>query len=581
MRSTFHRVLLRFRREDGFGLVEAMVALGVILASMLVMAWAGTASFTPTAVARERQAATGLADEAMEEIRALPFDTLKKGLDNTDLSTTTDPNIQANCPTSGDYCFLGEEIPRGTNAGVVPLVPHRRTVTVRGIAYTVSTYVTYYQNDSSTNTFRLAAYVSWTSPETHRTSVIQVQTIDNSPAGCLSTATHPFSAPCQPYLYGTVSHGQGEFTVTGSIQGISLDHATLWTTAVAANESLEQVSSVLSDVRSSGVELQLIDDDLQQVGRTTTSAGAENDPSQPQNDYQQATPANESSGSLTASGGNNSIVVTSSGGDSGITTSTTSSTYPSPSHPCADTAGVNQTDGLACANSAMKQGGTSSPAMTAVLTLNSAGSLGTATLASVARAPSSSIAYVNRDTPSGDGLVHAGATRALGTITLGGLPSGVNAPMGWNGYLVRVTNFTDSVAADAGQNAPVPTVSTSGTISYWNGSGYSTMTPSTGAPVSIPVSPVHILYQQGGTGGPWVTVDVVPTLTTGGTGITDPAACQSACTRTQAKARSSSPVLGGITYTVSYAGAGLCDLDLSVDFGEILAKTNYTAAPSG
>jgi len=593
----FGRARARLRDERGFGLIEAMFALGVFFATAVLMAYTATAAFNPTAAARERQAATGLADQALEQARALPFDTLKKGLDNTDLTATTDSNVVKNCNgVTGDYCYGGEKIPhscitysasacpsvpQGTT-GDVPLVPHQRTITVRGMAYTVSTYVTYYLNDATTNTFRITSIVSWSSPEVHRSDKVQVQTIDSSPPGCLSTATHPFSAPCQPFLYANAYQDQGQVGITGTVQGFSLDHATLWTTSDGANVSLEQVSTVLSDVRSSGVDLQLTDDDLQIVGKTTTSASADNDPSQPANGYQSTTAANEASATLTASGGSNSLALTSSGADSGSTTSTTSSTYPSPSNACADTSGVNQTDGLPCANSSMKQGTNASPNMAAVLTLNgTSANLGAATIASIARAPSNGVAYVNRDVPSGDGLVHAATTRSLGTITIGGLPANVTAPAGWGGYLVRVTNFSDSVSADSGLNAPAPSVTRSGTISYWNGTGYSTMLVPTGAAVSIPVAAVHISYTQSPPNGPNVSLDIVPTLTTGGTGITDPAGCQAACNRTKASAQSSSPVVGDVTYTASYSGAQLCDLNLHVDLGQILAKTNYQAAPSG
>src|SRR5438132_6397510 len=113
MRRISRRVLPRPGGEEGFGLVESMVAMGVLLATALTMAYTATAALAPTALARQRQAATGLADQAAEEVRALPFDKLtNQGLDNTDLSVTTDPNIVKNCNgVTGDYCYGGERIP--------------------------------------------------------------------------------------------------------------------------------------------------------------------------------------------------------------------------------------------------------------------------------------------------------------------------------------------------------------------------------------------------------------------------------------------------------------------------------------
>ena len=169
--------------------------------------------------------------------------------------------------------------------------------------------------------------------------------------------------------------------------------------------------------------------------------------------------------------------------------------------------------------------------------------------------------------------MHAETKRYLGTITLAGLPANVTAPTGWNGYLVRVTNYTDDVVAEAGTNAAVPTVTASGTISYWNGSGYSSLTIAAGSRVSIPVAALHLTSGQ-------TTVDVVATLSTGGTVLTDPAGCPAACTRTQAVAQSLSPIVGDITYAVGSSGSSLCALDLAIDFGAVTAKTNYQAAPS-
>ena len=195
------------------------MAMAILFGTTLAMITMAAAAFAPTALARQRQTATGLADQAMEQIRALPFDTVKLGLDNTDLQNTTDPNIVKNCGgVNGEYCYGSERIPHGTNASVVPLVPHQRTVTVRAVTFTVSTYISYYQNDISTNTFRLTVIVSWTSPEVRRATQVQVQTVVNSPAGCLSTATHPFSAPCQPFLYANAVQPQPRAGVHRRVQ---------------------------------------------------------------------------------------------------------------------------------------------------------------------------------------------------------------------------------------------------------------------------------------------------------------------------------------------------------------------------
>ena len=41
-----------------------------------------------------------------------------------------------------------------------------------------------------------------------------------------------------------------------------------------------------------------------------------------------------------------------------------------------------------------------------------------------------------------------------------------------------------------------------------------------------------------------------------------------------------SPIIGYVTYTVTYAGTVLADVTMAVDLGTTLAKGSYQAAPS-
>src|SRR5213594_753985 len=141
------------RREEGFTIIETMVALGVILASVVALAYVTTAGFNSIGYSRQRQAASGLANQAMEQVRGLPFDTLKKGLNNPDLAAMTDTNITK---VGTEYFYAGEQIPRGDNASVTPLVPHTQSLRdATATVFKVSTYVTYYQNKLTSNTFRV------------------------------------------------------------------------------------------------------------------------------------------------------------------------------------------------------------------------------------------------------------------------------------------------------------------------------------------------------------------------------------------------------------------------------------------
>jgi hypothetical protein len=73
------------------------------------------------------------------------------------------------------------------------------------------------------------------------------------------------------------------------------------------------------------------------------------------------------------------------------------------------------------------------------------------------------------------------ASRIVGTVNLGSLPAGFVAPAGWsgssacNGYFLSIMDYTDSVTASAGTESSLPTATQSGTIYYWNGAAYSSL----------------------------------------------------------------------------------------------------------
>jgi hypothetical protein len=578
-----------------------------------------TRSLSYNGFARQRDTANALADQTMEQLRALPFATVQAGLDNTDLSTTTDTNIlksgSGGCP-AGSYCFkvspnaqqcpagvpgYGERIPHGTNANITPLVPHQSTQTVGPTTFTVSSYISYLCDQLTTNTFRVTVIVSWAQAQVHGvSSQVTTQSVFYSGGGCVSALNHPFAAPCQPFFYSTADIQDASVGISGSIQGIPFDPsqttpATLDLPEFSSNLSIEQVSQAQGVSRTSGVTLDLDGQSPATVGYARDTTGADNDPAQPGQTYQQTTPnpqTGPSSGSVSGSGIGNSFTLTSSGGDTYGSTSTTAA---SGSNQCANRSGTNQTDNQPCGNASALQNGT----MTAVLRLKPpGGDLGDATLASVGGAATRSYGYTKRQVAgqpssctgtSGDGCVHADTIRYLGTFTAGGFPASIPGPAGWNGYLVQVTNFSDQVSAESGMAAGNPAVSASGTLSYWNGGGYTTCTIGSTCPATVTTPLVDVIKNVTGVG----TVEVkMPQLTwTVNTRTTTknvpPAApdtlpnCVGANTCVaNASASSTSPVSGTLDYQVNYLVGGvvqtvLADLSLDVNLGTLSATTRY------
>src|SRR5919204_30466 len=129
MPGLMRRLYVRIRGEEsGFTLVELMVAIGVILVSLISLAYTANLAFSDAAFARQRQSANGIASQAIEEARALPFDAVKKGLSSNDATVGSDTAITT-CGT--DKCYQGEPIPLSGYAAGERLRPADRTDRLR------------------------------------------------------------------------------------------------------------------------------------------------------------------------------------------------------------------------------------------------------------------------------------------------------------------------------------------------------------------------------------------------------------------------------------------------------------------
>jgi hypothetical protein len=573
------------------------------------------------AYARQRDAANALGDQTMEQIRALPFATIQAGLSNTDLAATTDPNIlkngQGGCP-AGAYCFpvtpsasqcpsgvpgYGERIPHGTNANVTPLVPHQTTQTVGPTTYLISTYVSYLCNSMTNNTFRVTVIVSWSNPAVKGVSAkVTTQSVFYSQSGgCVGSQTHPFAAPCQPFFYGTADVQNGSVGIDGGVNDLApFDQKvnpplTLDLPEFTSNLSIEQITAAQGVSTTSGVSLDMAASSPARAGYAKDTTGADNDPAQPGQTYQQTSPNPKTGPGATAvstNGGGSSLTLTSSGGDTFGSTSTTAATV---ANQCNNASGTTQTDSQACGNASSWQQGT----MTAVLNLNApGGSMGDATLASVAGASARSYGFTNRDVTqqpgtcvgtSGDGCIHAEATRSIGTFTVGGIPANVPGPAGWNGSLIQVTNFTDSTSAEAGVAGSNPTATATGALSYWNGAGYTSCTIGTDCPATFTTPRITVLSPSGGGTVQVLLQTATWTVNRATTSMNLPPpapdtlpACVAASTCTaNAAGTSTSPVSGSLRYFVNYIDSGttnLADLTISVDLGTLAATTRYKPA---
>ncbi len=102
--------------EQGFSLIEVVMASVVLMIAVFSLTDVLINSMVQTAYSRQRSEATNLANQTMEEVRALPWTTLEVGMNqpnptgNSDSTFTAsaDPNITSGGGSS--YCFEGSPI---------------------------------------------------------------------------------------------------------------------------------------------------------------------------------------------------------------------------------------------------------------------------------------------------------------------------------------------------------------------------------------------------------------------------------------------------------------------------------------
>jgi len=571
----------RVEAETGFTVVETMVALGILFAGLVALAYTATIAFSDISFARQRQGATVIANRVIEEMHGLPFATVALGLDATDLNTTiangTETDVVKSTVPVLTYTFRGEQIPYGTLVATEPTVPHLKTGTtdaslkLGSTVYTRKIYVTF-ATGAAAGAYHVTVVVSWANPQRGGLAAsVEAQTYlyaaPPTSQDCSSSQTHPFSAPCQPFFYGTGSLDPGFVTTTGTVDQLEFDSVQVDLVQGNADAQLELVSQLQGGFRLP-MGSATVGGATSTAGGSSATAAADNDPSSSMDDYevQPSPPAPQTSGSVAVSGSGNQLGITVGGGDSG---SSTSALEAGGTDVC-----TTQTDFHPCQYTTALQSGT----LDEVITLSSG--VGAATVVHVGTQSSPSTEYARRvASGGGDGLIRELVVRRLPDVQFGGIPSSITAPAGWAGYWVRVTGYQATAQSEAGTNSTAPTRSISaGQVQYWNGTGYSSVNITTaGASLTIPA----FTYAKTNGGGDLITVQMTASLTIGAS----PATTQtfltgSTTTRTLARAILGSPLSGTITYNLLRNGSTRASLTLSVNLGTVTAQTAYQPAPT-
>ncbi|MGH2680493.1 MAG: type IV pilus modification PilV family protein [Actinomycetota bacterium] len=479
------RIRARADGEHGFTILETIIAMMVVFASLTALAYTASIGFRYTGYARDRIQATGIANRVMEDIRGLAYTKITGGIPTSELAS--DSRIVA-CPEYRFQSCTGEEIVSSTFDATYEaawLVPHTDSMSVGNLDVTYSTYIT---NDApTTNPYRVTVIIEWVNGAISNApnNSVRVQSLFWSPEGCVNSTTHPFAAPCQPFFYGQVDAPQPLLSVTGRLFDFAIDFESLEVTlpGLAATAQEEQTTDLDATTKLSGITF------VDSAGEE--SAGNQQAKADADNKAETATGVTGGGASTDVTADSLSRLVTGCCGQIGLRATVAAGdlegrsasvdasgvdTYACP------TTGTRETDLLPCSGAHARQVGT---ATVEVLHSHVLAPVGAANLLRVESPGTDTAGKIDRDAAGTgeDGLIDVAASRTLGTVQLGGFPtSGMTPPTGMSStatnntnYCVRLVGYTDSARAVAGErtstapSAPAPT----GTFHYYNGSGYS------------------------------------------------------------------------------------------------------------
>ena len=596
------RLIERQRRslasqDAGFTLIEIIVAMVLMLSVLTALLGVLVSSLQTVAQARQRQAATAQATQTLERLRAIPYSAL----------TIADPAFWPPSPAL-DYVAVAGAVATFTPTAGLPGVSEtlvvneysgtRAFVLVDGVTYIVQTYVTKaVPIGAGGQAYNLTAIVKWTSSVNHTERRTVERSTAYSPSGCLSTAQHPFSGPCQAYFTAQAGLSAGGFTVTNptdstlNIPGMDGPLLALDLPDLSANLQIEQTASGSAIGATSGVRS--VAGTTTTLGELAAASSVDSDPSSIPNQSAVATKSqlpgtaslNGVAGTLSATPTNNDSAWSAAAiaADStttckdGTSTLTGLNTGPDPAslRPCAaaneqqlSTAGAIITytppSGPSVSVLSLAQAPTVSRAVAAQLAMTNAGVCSTALGASMPN------------------CAHSAAYRSLGDLIVGAPTGGTSSLSTANG-LFRVTGLIESVVAERGFGAAVtPAYTRTGHIYIWNGSTYTDVDlanyalPAAGA---VPAS-------ESWTSSATTTYGVIAVAMTADITVQRPQRTVSgpidcladACV---AQMNGGGGIRAQTTFVVTSGGTELTRFVLVADVGGLLAQSTYKAAPSG
>lgn len=555
------QILRRERGTDeGFTLIEIIVAMFIVVTIMTAVLGVTIAALTTLAQARQRQSGAALATESIEALRALPYDTVTAGLAGgcnatlglaaTTEFVTTVGATKTFTPPASLLAISAETLVVNSQS------PCARTVLQGRTTYTVRQYVT---KAPSGNGFHITSVTSWTKHDGALSYSVERSTTF-SPGGCLLGTLHPFSGPCQAAFTGRGSTGAINLNVTDiTVPTAPVSLGSLTLPAVSSNVAVEQTVSLTSvGIGAGGL-------DGAGAGLSTVfAAEANSDPTSGSSDryqpsVQTITSGNVSSGVLSIPSAVSTVEV-----KGRVDADTTWCKMPTAAGWQAVSTGP--TAALRpCSWGTVAQPGSATATLLGSELLRATGIAGSAAGANVFQGATAGVC----------GATSPGCARSSASRTI---PSLVFAsPVGASG-LFEIAALSEFALSEKGLAATTGSLARSGTLKVWDGAAYVDVPLNAttegswcwgASPSPCPVGPTTFPAVTVGT----LTIEGALTVTKPGTTAAGPADCaESACVAT----RTTGSIGGSFTVT---DGVSVYQVDVGV--GAVAAVAGFQAAPVG
>lgn len=505
-------------RDAGFTMMELVVAMLVLTVVLVLLAVVQISALATVVEAKKLQQATAFGNEAMEQMRAIPWNTLSKGMYSNFLAVSGgDPLVSGGnlivdpsnpvplivAPAGNDQDLDNPARPLFDESG--SHIQVLSDTALGGTEFTVKAYVVDASGGAAFGIVGIVVVVEWTDRHgnTARTTM-QSEAYRGNATGCGDPDTQPFLAACQSYF--DASAGTGSVTAEISATNYDLDPALIVPEPLTFPETSTKYSLAM---RSAGVAARIRSQQVNyadgyiQFGGNTLD---DNDPSIPaiQNGFKvynltATDDVTNQSGWLPDAAG-------------GFSQSSADEPEQAFSHSAApssiamrarsdyarygtieahmDTSCMSGIpDGQPCVYAELDNNATDWSTGSGYLLLTvdsqifrlsrrlsegspSPGNEESAWAARFASAPGTSAA-VGCTSLTGPGCVSAGADRTMAPLNIGRV---INSS--WNGDapegMVVLSGYTESVMVQRGENQKDtgPTFSRTGTLNYWNGTGY-------------------------------------------------------------------------------------------------------------